>query len=68
MNFIPMNKLGLINTLLINTFVICLLNAQTTKIDSLENILNQHKKKDTARVNLLNKTALQLLYLDMKNY
>ena len=59
-----MKKLRLINTLLINSFVICLLNAQTSKVDSLENILNQHKKKDTAKVNLLNKTALQLLYID----
>jgi len=36
------------------------LNSQTTKIDSLENLLIKHKKKDTIRVNLLNEAAHSL--------
>ncbi len=38
-------------------FLLSSLNAQTIVTDSLERLLNQHIKKDTRRVNLLNKTA-----------
>ena len=32
--------------------------AQTSKIDSLENVLSKHPKEDTVKVNLLNEIAL----------
>ncbi len=37
------------------------LNAQISKIDSLENLLQKHTKEDTTRVNLLNEIALNYL-------
>ena len=40
------------------------LSAQNQKTDSLENLLQQHDKKDTTRVNLLNETALQFSLID----
>ena len=41
------------------------ISAQTQEIDSLENLLLQHKKKDTIRVNLLNETANKLYKVDL---
>ena len=41
------------------------LKAQTSKIDSLENLLQNHRKNDITRVNLLNETASKLV--DIKN-
>ncbi|RLD82323.1 MAG: hypothetical protein DRJ10_05180 [Bacteroidetes bacterium] len=59
-----MKKLTLFTLLLIFTSGFTLLNAQATEIDSLENLLQQHLSEDTLRVNLLNKTAQKLLYLN----
>jgi len=41
------------------------LYAQNTTIDSLENLLQQHLKKDTIRVNLLNEIAYELHLIDI---
>lgn len=40
--------------------------AQTSKIDSLENLLQQHPDKDTSRINLLNDFAESVLQIDHK--
>jgi len=40
------------------------LNAQTPETDSLENLLKQHRKVDTARVNLLNTTAIKFYQIE----
>ncbi|MRT92253.1 tetratricopeptide repeat-containing sensor histidine kinase [Ancylomarina sp. 16SWW S1-10-2] len=52
-------------------FVLLVLNclvpfSQTSKIDSLENLLHQHIEKDTSRVNLLNNFADLSLKIDPK--
>ncbi len=46
------------------TSVSSILNAQNAKIDSLTNLLEQHQKEDTIRVNLLNETARELERID----
>ena len=40
------------------------LNAQTPETDSLENLLQLHRKADTTMVNLLNTTALKFYLID----
>ena len=45
-----MKNLALIITLLIISSHLLELKAQTTETDSLENLLQQHQKKDTTRV------------------
>ncbi len=52
--------------LLISTPFIFIGNAQTPKIDSLNNLLNVHTTQDTVRVNLLNKTADNLYRIDLE--
>ena len=52
-----MKKISLIFVLLITGFVSLELKAQNLEIDSLENLLLKHTKKDTIRINLLNETA-----------
>ena len=41
------------------------MHAQTSEIDSLENLLHKHSLKDTVRVNLLNKLAYELYTRDI---
>ena len=60
-----MKKLSLILVLLIAGSILLELNAQTPKIDSLVNLLQQHVQKDTIRVNLLNETAAKLYSVDI---
>ena len=60
-----MKRLNVIIALLIISVIWSELNAQTTTIDSLENLLLQHKNIDTIRVNLLNETASN--YLNANN-
>ncbi|WP_372751743.1 tetratricopeptide repeat protein [Labilibaculum sp.] len=55
-----MKKLILLVFILLNFIAI----AQTSKIDSLENSLQLHTKKDIARVNLLNDFASEALQID----
>ncbi|MBT3208407.1 MAG: tetratricopeptide repeat-containing sensor histidine kinase [Bacteroidetes bacterium] len=52
-----MKKFILILVILFSGFILTELNAQTTEIDSLENLLQKHTTKDTIRVNLLNELA-----------
>jgi len=40
------------------------LNAQTPETDSLENLLQLHRKADTTMVNLLNTTALKFYQIN----
>jgi tetratricopeptide (TPR) repeat protein len=40
------------------------MSAQTSKADSMEKLLQQYKKNDTIKVNLLNHTALELYQID----
>ena len=56
-----MKKLSLTTLFLIFVSVFTLLNAQTAKIDSLENLLQEHKSLDTVRVSLLNEIASNYL-------
>ena len=42
------------------------INAQTSKADSLENLLSRHLQKDTVRVNLLNETADIFFRIDIE--
>ena len=49
--------------LLLTVFFAYTVNAQKSKVDSLENILKKHYTNDTARVNILNKIA----YLSYNN-
>jgi len=60
-----LKKISLILALLIIGSVLLELSAQTLEIDSLENLLHQHQKKDTIRVNLLNETAYKLCKIDL---
>ncbi len=55
-----LKKLSLILALLISGSVLLESKAQIQVIDSLENLLRQHTKKDTIRINLLNETAYKL--------
>ncbi|NOQ28040.1 MAG: tetratricopeptide repeat protein [Bacteroidales bacterium] len=41
------------------------LHAQTTEIDSLENLLHNNIKKDTARINLLNEVAYKIIGINI---
>ncbi len=41
------------------------LYAQTTEIDSLKNLLQQHPQEDTVRINLLNETAFKIYPIDI---
>lgn len=50
--------------LLFSIFTFDDIYAQTTKIDSLENILKTHKSEDTVKVNLLNEIALLVYKTD----
>jgi len=52
-----LKKITFIITLVVFTLPPLIASAQTTEVDSLETILQQHARKDTIRVNLLNKTA-----------
>ncbi len=52
-----MTKIQLILTILIITTVFQSLNAQNAKLDSLVNLLDQHKSEDTVKVNLLTEIA-----------
>jgi len=60
-----LKRLSLIFALQLGGFVSFELNAQTSEIDSLENLLRQYTIKDTIRVNLLNKTAYKIY---LKNF
>ncbi len=51
--------------IIINSFLIKL-NAQNSVIDSLENLLQKHKKQDTIRINLLNETASKLKSINIE--
>jgi len=55
-----MKRLTSLITLLITGVFLFIINAQTTEIDSLENLLQTHTSADTIRVNLLNETAKKL--------
>ncbi len=52
-----MVKIKIILSILIFTSTISGVHAQSAKLDSLENLLEQHLKEDTIRVNLLNEIA-----------
>ena len=52
-----MKKNQLILTILIITSVFQGLNAQSAKLDSMQNLLDKHPQADTVRVNLLNEIA-----------
>jgi PAS domain S-box-containing protein len=58
-----MNKRIQILLLFLLFFVIEKSQAQTAKVDSLENVLKIHNEQDTVRVNLLNETAF-FIYMD----
>ena len=60
-----MKKITIILALLILNSVYFKLNAQNTQTDSLENLLQKHRKKDTIRVNLLNETASEFRKTDL---
>lgn len=51
--------------LLIISSIFLKLNAQTLKIDSLENLLQQHTKQDTIKVNLLTEIGNYLCVVDI---
>lgn len=53
-------------TVLALTFTLfcCTLSGQSSKADSLKNILKNHTVKDTTRVNILNKIAYSLYSAD----
>ncbi len=61
-----MKKTELILSILIITSVFQNLNAQNAEIDSLINLLEQHKGEDTTRVNLLNDIAYSFTYVDFE--
>jgi tetratricopeptide (TPR) repeat protein len=50
--------------ILVISFNLIKLNAQTSKIDSLENLLSSHTTEDTVRVNLLTVTANKLFSIN----
>jgi tetratricopeptide (TPR) repeat protein len=50
--------------LLFLTSLLPALNSQTPKTDSLENLLQRHSRKDTARIRLLNETAMAFYQVD----
>ncbi len=52
--------------LIIFNFQLLTVSAQTSEIDSLENILQQYTKKDTVRVNLLNEIAYKIYLRDFE--
>ena len=52
--------------ILIYSSMLFVAKAQTPKIDSLENILNEHTIQDTVRINLLNEIAFQLSRKDIE--
>lgn len=58
-----MIRLKLILVIIITFHSICVIS-QTSEIDSLINLLNEHNKEDTTKVNLLNKIAVAYLKSD----
>ena len=54
----------LISTVLICCSLVYMANGQNNKTVNLEDRLSKHQKKDTAKVNLLNKTAQEFLFVD----
>lgn len=58
-----MRKFSLLMFIILDFMVVV---AQTSKIDSLENLLQQHTEKDTSRVNLLNDFAESALQIDQE--
>lgn len=52
-----MNKQIGVLFFVISIFIVNVVNAQSTKVDSLENVLRIHKTDDTIKVNLLNQIA-----------
>ncbi len=63
-NNIAYSNLRLTIVLLIFSFFLLQLNAQTPEIDSLENLLLIHTEEDTIRVNLLNEMAYEQNTID----
>ncbi|MFC2104706.1 tetratricopeptide repeat protein [Bacteroidota bacterium] len=59
-----MKKISLVFAILIVHCSLFIVKAQNPEIDSLENLLLQHTKEDTVRVNLLNETADKLYRID----
>ena len=59
-----MKTIKIIFTLLIISVSLIKLNAQISEIDSLENLLQNHKEEDSIRVNLLNEIASQYQSVD----
>jgi signal transduction histidine kinase/uncharacterized protein HemY len=55
-----------LNLLLFIIFQFQFIFAQTTEIDSLENLIQQHTEKDTVRINLLNDLAWATKNIDQK--
>ena len=60
-----MNRSKITFILMILIFGLLEINAQTSEIDSLENLLQKHIEADTVRVNLLNQLASQLFHTDI---
>ena len=60
-----MNKSKITLILMILIFGLLEINAQTSEIDSLENLLQKHIEADTVRINLLNQLASRLFYTDI---
>ncbi|NOQ27946.1 MAG: tetratricopeptide repeat protein [Bacteroidales bacterium] len=67
-NKINMKKSTILISLLIINSILFELSAQKSVVDSMENLLLQHIKEDTATVNLLNRTANNLYSSDNEKY
>jgi len=61
-----MKYLSLLIVFFIAHSVLYIANAQNPEIDSLENLLQKHVKKDTVRINLLNETAYKIYRINIE--
>ncbi len=61
-----MKKTSLLFALFIVHCSLFIVKAQNAEIDSLENLLQKHVKKDTIRINLLNETAYEIYRINIE--